>query len=238
MSYDYHDIDLSPATDAQKDEEFAFLLQFGSPQSKNRMSFKRAGLAKGVRDNNLSMVQEYLSAMEDPEFGWDIVQAAARGHDEIFCFLAQQDIRPHVATCALEAAAYYGRTVCVECILPYCLGSVDDWKIGKGIDAALEGGQLCALALLLPHANVQKHNSCILRSVLERGNYDAAEILFEYINPQDAITNIKEYAAPDEIPSMLEWIEHQLSARLKANLGQAIAPIVTKRPSKSAVKKI
>lgn len=231
---DYKYIDTSAAFDAREDEDFAYFLKFGDAELKKRDAFKRSGLAKGVRDNNLEMVKEYFLSMDEPEFSREILQAAARGHDEIFCFLAQQNIKPHVAASALEAAAYYGRAVCVKSIIPYCLDSFEHWKIDNGIDAALEGGKNNILLILLPYAKMKKHSSCVLRGVLERDNYEAADILFDYITPSAAISDIKKYATNERVKPMLEWIQQKMADKnLQQTLQTTVDSVVeTQKPKR------
>jgi len=230
---DYKYIDTSAAFDAREDEDFAYFLQFGNAELKNRDAFKRSGVAKGVRDNNLEMVKEYLLSMDQPEFSREILQAAARGYDDIFCFLAQQNIQPHVAASALEAAAYYGRAVCVKSIIPYCLDSFEHWKIDRGIEAALEGGKNNILPLLLPHAKMKKNSSCVLRGVLERDNYEAADILFDYITVSAAISDIKKHATNERVKPMLEWIQQKLAdKKLQQTLQTTVDNVAETKKSK------
>lgn len=237
MSYKY--IDTSKEFDQEEDEDFAFILNTTCEIVKNGNPLKRAGLSKGVRDNNLKMVQEYLSQMKNPDVTKDIMQAAARGYDDLFCFLVQHHATDFCETSALEAAAYFGRVRCVTEMIPRCAHSAENWQIFKGIDAAIEGNQMHTLELLAPHANLKRHNSCVLRALLERDNYAAAEVIFPYINPSKAIADIKERATNERVKPMIKWIKQHLSnQKLKGHLEQAVAPMVQTIENKSGPKKM
>lgn len=242
MSYSYNTVDTSPSFDQEEDERFnKFLARThanpGDPIC--RRWLEQAAVSKGVRDNNLDLIQEYLSTTEDTEedtddsldLTRDVLQAIARGHEEIFGFLLQQNIS-FVDTSALQTAAYYGRVQCVKTLIE--CADFSGWQIDKGIEAAIEGRQMHILCVLFPHANMKKHNSCALRGVLEREDYEVAELLFPYINPSKAIKDIKEHATNERVKPMIKWIKQKLSdQKLKDTLENAVANV--DQPPKTGV---
>lgn len=213
MSYNYKNVDTSCAFDAQENSRFEHLLEHVSGKPDNPLAMDllaRAGVSKGVRDNNLDMVAEYFLRVEDPEFTREVLQAAARGHDTIFEFFMQHS-NSFCATSGLEAAAYYGRTQAVKTLIPLCTDSSGDWRIHKAVDAAIAGRHMHILSLLLPHANLKKHDSRALRAVLEQDDYEVAELIFPYINPSHAIKDIKEHGTLERAKPMIKWIKQRLS---------------------------
>lgn len=238
MSYSYNTVDTSPSFDQEEDERFnKFLARThanpGDPIC--RRWLEQAAVSKGVRDNNLDLIQEYLITTDDPDdsldLTGDVLQAIARGHEEVFCFLLQQNIS-FFDTIALQTAAYYGRVQYVKTLIE--CADFSGWQIDKGIEAAIEGRQMHILCVLFPHANMKKHNSCALRGVLEREDYEVAELLFPYINPSKAIADIKEHATNERVKPMIKWIKHKLSdQKLKDTLERTVATV--DQPPKTGV---
>ena len=225
MSYTYKTIDISSAFDAQENSRFEHLLEYVSGKPDNHLAMDvlaRAGVSKGVRENNLEMVQHYMLDVEDPEFTREVLQALARGYDSIFDFFTQHP-NSFCVTSGLEAAAYYGRSQAVKTLIPLCMDSSGDWRILKGVDASIAGRNMHILSLLLPHANLKKHDSCALRAVLEKDDYEVAELIFPYINPSHAIKDIKEHGTLERAKPMITWIKHHLSdQKLKARLEHSV----------------
>lgn len=239
MSYSYNTVDTSPSFDQEEDERFnKFLARThanpGDPIC--RRWLEQAAVSKGVRDNNLDLIQEYLITTDDPDdsldLTGDVLQAIARGHEEVFCFLLQQNIS-FFDTIALQTAAYYGRVQYVKTLIEKC-ADFSGWQIDKAIEAAIDGRQMHILCVLFPHANMKKHNSCALRGVLEREDYEVAELLFPYINPSKAIADIKEHATNERVKPMIKWIKHKLSdQKLKDTLERTVATV--DQPPKTGV---
>lgn len=238
MSYSYNTVDTSPSFNQEEDERFnKFLARThanpGDPIC--RRWLEQAAVSKGVRDNNLDLIQEYLITTDDPDdsldLTGDVLQAIARGHEEVFCFLLQQNIS-FFDTIALQTAAYYGRVQYVKTLIE--CADFSGWQIDKAIEAAIEGRQMHILCVLFPHANMKKHNSCALRGVLEREDYEVAELLFPYINPSKAIKDIKKHATNERVKPMIKWIKHKLSdQKLKDTLERTVATI--DQPPKTGV---